>query len=183
MPLRNNPQRYGYLAQSFHWGIAALVVLLFGLAWYMDDLPLGPEKSKFYNLHKSLGITVFTLAALRLLWRWISPPPPLPGGISDWERRAAKASHLLLYLVLFLQPLLGVLGSWAANFPIIVFGWFTIPALTAPSETMKEFWGALHAWTSYVIFLLVLVHAGAALRHHFALKDNVLQRMLPGAGK
>ena len=172
--------RYGSIAQAAHWIVFLLVVALFAIAWYMTGLPLGPEKIRIYNLHKSIGVLVLALMVLRLVWRRVSPPPPLPSDMADWERLAARASHILLYTLLLAQPLVGIVHSWSANFPVVVFGLFTLPNLTGPSEALKEFLGALHFWIGWGLLGLIAVHAAAALRHHFVLRDDVLRRMLPG---
>lgn len=179
MRLRNGEGRYGALAQLFHWSTVALVIALLAIAAYMTDLPLGPEKIQVYNLHKSLGVIVLALTLLRLVWRWISPPPPLPAGMADWEHRAAQASHLLLYLLLFAQPLTGIVHSWSANFPVVIFGTLTLPNLTGPNPGLKEILEETHHLMGWALCGLFLIHAGAALRHHFQLKDDVLRRMLP----
>ena len=179
MQLRNSDQRFGALAQAFHWLTLALVVALILIAVYMTDLPLGPEKLRIYNLHKSIGVTLLAVTLLRLLWRWVSPPPALPASMADWERRAARTSHLLLYLLLFAQPLTGIFHSWAANFPLVVFGWFTVPNLTGPNPQLKAILEETHHLLGWALCGLFLLHAGAALRHHFQLKDDVLRRMLP----
>lgn len=173
-------RRYGALAQMLHWGTVLLVGALVGIAITMDDLPLGPEKFRLYNLHKSIGLTVLALTLLRLLWRRIAPPPALPAAMPDWERRAAQASHFLLYAILLTQPLVGVLHSWSANFPILVYGWFAIPNLTGPNKALEAILGGVHWSLGWGLVCLVLLHAAAALRHHFLLKDDVLRRMLPG---
>lgn len=180
MKLRNDESRYGALALGLHWLIALLVLAMLALGWYMTDLPLGPDKIKIYNLHKSFGVVILLLMLLRLGWRLISPPPPLPAGMPGLERLAAKTSHLLLYLMLFAQPVIGLLHSAAANFPVVVFGTITLPALIGPSEPLKNFLAGLHGWLAVAILVLVLVHAAAALRHHLILKDDILRRMLPG---
>ncbi len=172
--------RYGAVAQLAHWLVFLLVAALFGIAWYMTGLPLGPEKIRIYNLHKSIGALVLLLMALRLLWRQVSPSPRLPEGMADWERAAAHASHALLYGLLLAQPMIGIVHSWSANFPVVVFGLFTLPNLTSPSESLKNSSGALHYWNGWVLLALIALHAAAALRHHFVLRDDVLRRMLPG---
>ena len=98
----------------------------------------------------------------------------------DWERRAAKASHFLLYAILLIQPLVGVLHSWAANFPIVVFGWFTLPNLTGANKALEDILAWTHGTLGWSLVGLVLLHVAAALRHHFVVKDDVLRRMLPG---
>lgn len=183
MALRNDDRRYGGVAQGLHWLIAALVIAMFGLGWTMDDLPLGPDKIRVFNIHKSIGVTILALMVLRLLWRWHSPPPPLPAAMPGWERRAAQASHFLFYLLLLVQPVIGILHTNAANFPLVVYGSLVLPAVIGPDEAFKQALEAAHGLVANAIALLVLVHAGAALRHHFLVKDDVLRRMIPGMGR
>lgn len=172
--------RYGTVAQTFHWLIAALIFIMLGLGYYMEDLPLGTRKLELYGIHKSIGITIAMLAALRLLWRLFNPPPPLPDSMRPWERKAAGAVHALLYLMLFAQPLVGFLQSNAANFPIVLWGYLLLPPLIAPDEPLSEFLIVVHTVGGSFLAILVIVHVAAALRHHFVLKDDVLRRMLPG---
>ncbi|MEM7224816.1 MAG: cytochrome b [Pseudomonadota bacterium] len=172
--------RYGVLAQGFHWLIAVLFVIVVSIAWYMGDLPLGPEKIKVYNLHKSFGVTILALALLRLAWRLTHRPPPLPPSMPDWEKKAAHGVHVLLYALLFLQPTLGIVQSWYAGFPISVFGLFVLPDPLASNEAMKDLLGNVHTFIGWTFVWLVVAHIAAALRHHFVLKDDILRRMLPG---
>lgn len=172
-------RRYGAVAQGLHWLIALLIVVMFGLGWYMADLPLGQRKFDLYQLHKSLGVTIFVLTLLRLAWRMRHPAPPLPTTMASWEKTLAKIAHVLLYLLLLLQPLIGFLQSNAANFPVVVWGVLPLPALLGADEPFAETLVDLHEWGARSILLLVALHAAAALRHHFMLKDDILRRMLP----
>lgn len=178
--LRNDEARYGAVAQALHWLIAALIFVMFGLGWYMADLPLGQHKFDMYQLHKSLGVTIFLLVIVRLLWRWRNPAPPLPATMPGWERAAAHATHGLLYLMLLAQPLIGFLQSNAANFPVVWWGSVPLPALIGPDEALGEDLVGVHEWGSRLILLLLVLHVVAALRHHFVIRDDILRRMLPG---
>jgi cytochrome b561 len=173
--------RYGAVAQTFHWLIAALIFVMLGLGYYMEDLPLGTRKLQLYGIHKSIGITIAMLAALRLLWRLFHPPPPLPDSMKPWERKAAGVVHALLYLMLFAQPLIGFLQSNAANFPVVLWGFVVLPPLIGPDEPLGETLIVVHTIGGNFLAILVIGHIAAALRHHFVLKDDVLRRMLPGA--
>src|ERR1700731_105337 len=105
MPSRSSSSRYGAVAQAFHWVIAALIVTQFVLANLADDLPIGAHKLALLARHKSFGMTVLMLAALRLLWRLKNRPPELPPGMSKAERILAKGTHILFYILLFSMPL------------------------------------------------------------------------------
>ena len=170
-------QKYSLVARLFHWLTAVLVIGMIGLGVYMEDLPLSMEKIKVYNIHKSVGVCVFVITVLRILWRLRHPAPALPSEMRRWERIAAHASHFCLYGLLLFMPAVGMLHSWAANFPVVIFDVFTLPALIGPDETLKN---AL-SWTHYLGSLafagLISVHVVAALKHHIINKDDVMRRM------
>lgn len=173
-------RRYSNLARLFHWTIAGLILCQVPLAYYMIDLPLSPDKLASYALHKSIGITIFSLSAVRLAWRWIHPPPPLPATLSSTQQRAARLTHWVLYLVVFAMPMTGWLSSSAANFPVSLFGWFTLPDLVAPDRDLHEALELSHRVLAYLLATAFTLHAGAALYHQFVLRDGVLGAMLPG---
>ena len=173
--------RYGGVAQALHWLVAALVLSQFGLGWTMSDLPLSQLKFDLYQLHKSLGLTIFALVVVRLAWRLGHPPPPLPTGLPAWERTAARTTHALFYVLLLVQPLIGLLQSNAANFPVVVWGILPVPALIGSDEGFAETLVEVHETVASVLLVLIALHVAAALRHHFLLKDDVLRRMLPAA--
>lgn len=172
--------RYDPVAQLLHWAMAALIIGNFSLGLYMDGLPPAPRTIEFYNLHKSIGLVVLLLAVARLLWRLRHPAPPLPDYHPRWERAAATASHHLLYLLIFAQPLTGLLIAFASKYPTTVFGLFNLPSPIAASEQLAGLGGALHWWGQWAMLVLVAIHVLAALRHHFWLRNDVLKRMLPG---
>jgi cytochrome b561 len=179
MRLTNNAERYGIVAQMLHWLIMLLVCAQFGLALRADALPRGPALLSVLGLHKSVGITIFALMILRLLWRTFNPAPDPPAHISRWQRVAAQISHLALYGLLLLLPLFGWLMSSARNFPVSWFRLFTLPDLIAPSEAAYRFFHEGHELLARMLLLIMLLHVAAALKHHFIDGDNVLMRMLP----
>ena len=173
------PDRYGTVARLFHWGIAALLLFQIPLAYYMIDLPVSPDKLAKYSLHKSIGMSIFALSALRLAWRWIHPPPPLPPGIPGWQQRLAGLTHALLYFITFAMPVTGWLNSSAANFPVSVFGLLQLPDLVAPDPELHERMELVHRILAYTLMGTVSLHAAAAFWHQWVRHDGVLARMLP----
>jgi len=176
--LANTSARYGLVAQALHWGIFLLFVALFAVALSMTDMPKGPEKFQLYALHKSLGVTVLALALLRLVWRFTQVQPTAIAANAAQEK-AAKAVHVVLYLLMFALPVTGYVMSMAGGHGISVFGLFDLPVLIGKNEelgeTAEDFHGAL-AWFALAV---IVVHWAAAVFHHRVLKDDTLRRMLP----
>ncbi len=170
---------YSGPAQVIHWVTLALLAWSVWLAWGMVELELSLEKFAQYNLHKSLGVTIWVLTVLRLIWRRVSPPPPLPATMPDWQRRAAGVSHALLYALLLIQPLIGIVHSWSADFPIVIFGQVTLPNPMGPNKALQDSLGLLHAWLGWSLVALIGLHAAAAIKHQVIDKDNLLARMIP----
>ncbi len=175
----HRPPRYGAVSRSFHWLVAGLLVFQVPLAWVMIDQPLSPAKLGNYALHKSVGLTIFALMALRLAWKLLTPAPALPPELPRWQRLIARFTQGLLYFVLLLMPLTGWLNSSAANIPVSFFSLFTLPNLVAPDEALQQSFEAAHRAQSYLLFTLASLHIVAALWHHFVRKDGVLRTMLP----
>jgi cytochrome b561 len=179
MQWRNDEHRYGVIAQLFHWAIVVLVILQFVLANRADALPLGLAKLAVLAQHKSVGITILMLAVLRLLWRLTGPVPSVPQSTPAWQRWSARISHVALYGILLLMPLSGWLMSSARNFPVSWFGFFTLPDLVEPDRSLYDQLHQVHEALATALFVLAVLHAAAALKHHFIDRDNVLRRMLP----
>jgi cytochrome b561 len=179
MQLKNDLSRYGIIAQLFHWAIVALVITQFVLASKADALPRGVAKLAVLAQHKSVGITILVLAALRLTWRAFNVVPGIPPSTPPWQHVAARASHFLLYALLLFVPLLGWFMSSARNFPVSWFGLVTLPDFIQPSERAFEGLHAAHVLMARLLAIVAIIHAAAALKHHFIDRDNVLRRMLP----
>jgi cytochrome b561 len=179
MPNAVAKTRYDAIAQAFHWVIVALIVTQFALAWTADDLPLGLHKLVLLARHKSFGMTILMLAMLRVAWRLANPPPPLPHGMSNLERRLAHVTHFALYALLFAMPLTGWLMSSAKNYTVSWFGLFAWPNLIGKNEDSFKALRETHELLSDVLIAVVALHTLAALKHHFWNKDDVLKRMLP----
>lgn len=182
MSLANSPRRWGLVTQLLHWAVVALIVTQFVLASIAEDLPLGMKKLAVIANHKSFGITILALAIVRLVWRRASPGPGLPDGMSRFERIGAQASHHLLYGLLFAVPLVGWAMSSAKNYSVSWFNLFALPNLVAPDDALFEIFKETHEILAFLLAGVAILHALAALRHHFVKKDDVLRRMLPFAG-
>lgn len=179
MDMRNTTDRWGAVAQLLHWLIVALIVIQAALGITGRLLPLGVEKLALLARHKSIGITILALTALRLLWRWLNPTPPLPSNLRLHERVLAHCTHAGLYVLLLVMPVTGWVMSSARGFPVSWFGLYQLPDLVPKSERLYEAMVTTHALLAVALALTVTLHIAAAIQHHFVLKDDVLRRMLP----
>ena len=179
MQFRNTAEKYGPIALLFHWTIVVLIITQFALAIRADDLPRGAALLATLTLHKSIGITIFSLAILRLVWRWVNPVPAMPSTAPRWQHLAAKISHAALYGLLLVMPIFGWMMSSARNFPVSWFGLVTLPDLVKPNKQAYEFFHDGHETLGTILLVLAILHAAAALKHHFIDRDEVLLRMLP----
>lgn len=169
-------------AKLLHWSVALLVCVQSGLGWVAVSWRLSPTKLDLFVLHKSIGMLILLLMIARLVWRALNVAPRLPAGMRPLERFAARLGHVLLYALLLLMPVTGWIINSAANIPFRLFWQVPLPAIVSPDEALADAAKHLHLALFVLLALLVPVHVGAALRHHFVKHDAVLTRMLPGRG-
>jgi cytochrome b561 len=136
--------------------------------------PVGPRVDAF-NLHKSIGMTIFALTLVRILWRVTHRPPPLPP-IPRWQERLAHGNHVALYVLLAVQPLVGYLGSEFSGFPVKYFG-LTLPSWAGKNVALKEGLSGVHLAVSWLIVLAIVLHIAGALKHALIDRDGLLARM------
>ncbi|HEV8013895.1 MAG TPA: cytochrome b [Stellaceae bacterium] len=171
---------YGGIAKSLHWLIVALIIAQFGIAWIMPGTRPGSQPETLTNLHLSIGVTIITIALLRLLWRVAHPVPLITDNVPAWQDWTARATHVLLYLLLFVVPLLGWADASSRGWSISLFGLGRIPPLLPIDSSWTDLLGNLHSFFAYSLLAIAGLHLAAALYHHFWLRDRVLTRMLPG---
>ena len=173
------PKHYTSTAKTLHWLISLLLLGLLGLGFYMQGLPLSPAKLKLYSWHKWFGVTVFLLVIVRLAWRITNPPPALPEHMPKAQQLMAHAGHLALYGLMLAIPLSGWLMSSAKGFQTVWFGVLPLPDLLAADKELGEQLLTLHLGLNLGLIAVLVGHVGAALKHHFIDKDDILVRMLP----
>lgn len=174
--------RYPLPSIALHWLIALLLFAGFALGTYMHELALSPQKLRLYSYHKWLGVTVFALVILRLALRFVMPPPALLPAPA-WQLHLARRVHATLYLLMFAVPLSGWLMSSAKGFTTVWFGILPLPDLLDKDEALGNLLRNGHQALNWLLAGLVMLHAGAALKHHWIGRDDTLKRMLPWKGK
>ena len=190
--------RYSKVAVILHWLIALGIFIMFGIGWFMADLPkeapkqmaydlfdlgivtwqLGEEVSPrtfYFNLHKSIGVTLFALIIFRILWRITHKPPALLSSYKEMERKLADGAHHLLYLLMFAVPLTGLVMAIASKYGVKWFGIDFISGLD--NKPLREAFKEAHQIIGLVLLLIVVLHILGALKHKFIDKDETLSRM------
>jgi len=170
--------RYSLLQRLLHWSmaVAMLAMLVIGLL-LANDLYLRPT---LLALHRPLGIALAVLALLRLGLRWQVGAPPLPAELPRWQARLARGSHVLLYMLMIGLPLLGWAQLSAGGMPVPLWPGTVLPPLLGQSVSAHALLHALHQGAAWLLALLVLGHAGAALHHAWVRRDGVWEQMASG---
>jgi cytochrome b561 len=191
--------RYTATAKILHWLIAIAIFGMFALGWYMSDLPkeapkqlaydlfdwgiftwqLAEEASPrtfYFNLHKSLGVTIFALILFRVFWRLTHKVPAMLASYKAWESKLAKNVHRLLYLLMIALPLSGIIMAVASKYGI---KWFGLKFISGLDNTpLREAFKEVHEIVGILILLVLALHIVGALKHKFIDKDETLNRML-----
>ncbi len=179
MPLNNTREEWGAVSKVLHWLVVALVLAMAWLGLTMGDLPNGPDKAATYALHKSIGLTLLAVVALRLAWRLAAGAPAPVAGTPAWQARIAALTHWSLYALLLAVPLSGWVMNSAAGVPLQWFGVADLPAIAGQDQALREQAEDVHETLFWALASLALVHAAAALYHHLFVGDATLARMLP----
>lgn len=197
--LRNTRERYGRVAQWLHWFMAIMITISFLAIYYrlFFTEPRTAPSTMALQIHMTMGVTLFVFVILRLTWKLMNvSPDPVPG--PNWQQQAAKWNHRLFYAFLLLMPITGWIFAGLGNeffyntplafefppkftdtqlFQIVVVDWLSISE-EAWRDARKPI-NSIHVITGTYVFLgLIFLHTGAALYHHFSLRDNTLNRMI-----
>jgi cytochrome b561 len=170
---------YDRISVLFHWIVGVAVLAQFALGWWMLDIPkdVSGTRAWWFNLHKSIGLSLVIFVVIRLLWRVAHPTPLPPGALPRVQRAAAMAMHWALYACMLVMPLSGYLGSSFTRYPIRYFG-IELPHWGWDWPAGKAAMSALHAATAWTLGVLVALHIAAAL-WHLLRRDGLFSRMWP----
>lgn len=184
MQWRNSSNQYGLVSVAVHWLVTLAVFALFGLGLWMTGLSYYDEWYRTAPaLHKSIGVTLFAVMLLRVLWRLFTPIPAPLSSHTPAVRLLSRLGHALLYITIFTVMISGYLISTAEGRGVSVFGLFEIPALISGLPNQADAAGAVHLYVAWGLIVLAVLHAVAALKHHFFDRDATLKRMLGCAPK
>jgi cytochrome b561 len=172
-------ERYTLTAQALHWFTAALMFTVLPLAWVMVSMKeTSPARGLLFTMHKSVGLTILALAAVRLLWRARFSAPPLRQ-FGRWASWVVLISHWLLYFVMVAMPISGYLLSAAGGHPVSYFGLFTLPGLEK-NELLSNAADWFHVMVGqWAVYALIVLHIAGTSWHVAVRRDGALERMLP----
>jgi cytochrome b561 len=173
---RQGGWRYAPLAVALHWLLAAMIVGQATLGWFMISIEDDPGADRWFNLHKSVGITVFLLVLVRALWRLGHRPAELPASVPRWEAAASSVVQWLLYAGMLLLPITGFLGASYSRSGVTFYG-MRLPAWRTPERDTAGALFEVHETLVWIMVGLVALHALAGLKHAFVDRDGVFQRM------
>lgn len=178
--------RDGYTGAQkfFHWLNAAPVLTALPLGFALHFMPEGAVTDetfdRLYNLHRSFGFLVLAIAVLRVATRILHGAPKDIETLTPFERIASKTTHHLLYVLIFVVPLLGWAGTSAYRAEISVFGLFHLPHFVDENRALSDKLLAAHGVAAMSLAALVALHLAGAAMHAFIKRDGVVSRMLPG---
>ncbi|WP_153914016.1 cytochrome b [Shewanella sp. TC10] len=177
--LTNTNKGYGLITILIHWISALTVIGLFGLGFWMVDLTYYSSWYKTApDIHKSVGLLLFALTLIRLLWRFISVKPQAHSNHKPWEQQTAKWAHRTLYLLMIFIMISGFLISTADGRGIMVFDWFEVPSLGSFISNQEDIAGTVHEYLAYSLIALVFIHGAGAIKHQLIDKDGTLAKII-----
>ena len=166
------------MARVLHWLTAVGIVLMVPAGFLMLRVGSGELQNFLFDFHRSMGVLLFVITAIRLIYRLCHSPPPLPESIPNLQKLTSRIVHTILYVFLLLSPIVGWLGTSAFGAKITVFGLFVLPPIVDRDRDLARIVLETHEIMGLIFTFAVVLHIGAALYHHFIQKDEVLSRML-----
>ncbi|MGH8217795.1 MAG: cytochrome b [Steroidobacteraceae bacterium] len=177
VPARGTSDSYTRVAVALHWLIAALLLAQIAFGWFLTTIARGtPMRSIDVNFHKSTGITIGALILLRILWRLLHTPPPLPTSMPAWQRTAARANHVALYALMLTMPLSGYIASNFSKYGIKFYNAVKLAPWGIDDHRVYALFNSIHVIAAYVFVAIIAVHVLAAAQHAIR-GDRVLSRM------
>ena len=175
---------YDPLLRWIHWATAILFIIAMLIGFYCGlQQPGTSPRRELLEVHKSLGVTLFLLAILRLMVRISTAAPAEPSSLTPLVRLAARLNHWALYFVLFAMPVTGYMFSSAGGYSLRYFWTFSWPRLLAGNKAVELAGEAAHGLLAYLVYAAVALHVGATFWHVSVKKDETLSRMWPAAGR
>jgi cytochrome b561 len=168
--------RFPATSRLLHWLMAPMIVAMLFIGVGMAA-SVSARYELLVSIHRPLGVAILVLCVIRIINRFINPPPDLPDTVPSLQRFAARASHIVLYALMFIMPVVGWGMLSAARYPIVLYGPLRLPPIFPHNLTLYAWLRDLHTDLAYLFFATFLVHFGAALYHGLVLRDGAFGSM------
>ena len=176
---KNEKDRYGRVSRLLHWTIAILFISLIPMGIFSSMIPEETSyRNAYYVVHKTIGVTVFLLVIVRLIWNKISKRPALDNTLTPTEKKLAHRAHNILYFMLLVIPITGFMMTSYHGYGTFFFFW-ELPPLWEQSN-VYQIWGGFHKYLlPYIVYIILGAHVLGALKHQFIDKhDSAFKRMV-----
>ena len=175
MVLKNNLAEYGIISKAFHWLSAAVLIIQIPLGFYLVDLEFGENRITVESIHVTLGLSIFYLTLLRLLYKIFNPTPSLQNSIFIGQKLIAKSNHILLYLSILTITISGALKKLFNGEELDMF-FFNLEI--KDNFELAEIFYEIHIIGNYTLIGLITLHISAVIIHKILFKENLLKRIL-----
>jgi len=175
MGLNNNLTEYGSISKIFHWLSAAVLLLQIPLGFYLVDLDFDEKRLTVESIHVFLGLSIFYLTILRLVYKFLSPTPPLTNSLFPGQRLIAKLNHVFLYLTIFIITISGALKKL---FNGEILDIFFLKLEIKDNFDLAELFYDIHIIANYTLITLISLHIFAVIVHKVLFKENLIKKIL-----
>ena len=175
MGLNNNLTEYGSISKIFHWLSAAVLLFQIPIGFYLVDLDFDEKRLTVESIHVLLGLSIFYLTILRLVYKFLSPTPPLTNSLFPGQRLIAKLNHVFLYLTIFIITISGALKKL---FNGEILDIFFLKLEIKDNFDLAELFYDIHIIANYTLITLILLHIFAVIVHKVLFKENLIKKIL-----
>lgn len=171
---------YGTTARMFHWIVAILVLATIPAGAIMVQEGLDRAlQDRLFIFHKNVGVVLLLLMLVRLAWRFLNPPPPLPDSVSPATARIAALAHAALYVLVIFMAVTGYIRVTMGGFPIEGLAALGLHPLLPRNDAISEMAKTAHFYGRFALIAVILAHVGGAMVHLVIKRDGVFRRMWP----
>ena len=175
MSIFNSQKEYGLLAKLFHWITFVILIAQIPFGFYLVGLEFSDRRIDLENIHILIGITVFYITLLRLIWKFFNSSPTDGNSFFKGQIIIAKINHFLLYLSIFTITISGILKKLymgeTLNFIFFKYGF------EKDNFVLADAYYEVHIYANYLLLALVSLHILAVIVHHFVFKDKILNKI------
>ena len=175
MKLKNTLTEYGLISKIFHWLTAALLIIQIPLGFYLVDLDFGEKRITTESIHVVLGISIFYIVLIRLVYKILNPTPTLKNSIFPGQKLIAKFNHIFLYITVLTITISGALKK-LFNGEVLDLFFFNLEV--KENFDLADFFYDIHIFANYFLLALISLHIFAVLVHKILFKENLLKKIL-----